>query len=88
MIDATKLFNGKDCIMKKFIQFSLVIIFVFVLFQAVSGGSAVSPGNVGSQAASHISSPASTSVEGVQMAACFIHITGVICVQPNVGWNS
>jgi glutamate synthase domain-containing protein 3 len=74
--------------MKKFIQLSLVLILVIVLFQAVSGGSAVSPGNVGAHTATHISSPASTSVEGIQMAACLIHIAGVICVQPNVGWNS
>jgi hypothetical protein len=74
--------------MKKITQLSLVLILVFVLFQAVSGGSMVSPGNVGSHTATHISSPASTSVEGVQMAACLIHSTGVICVQPNVGWNS
>jgi len=74
--------------MKKFIQLSLVLILVFVLFQAVSGGSVVTPGNVGSHAATHISSPVSTSVEGVQTAACLVHIAGVICVQPNVGWNS
>jgi hypothetical protein len=88
MTDATKLFNGKDYIMKKFTQLSLVLILVFVLFQAVSAGSVVSPSNIGSHAATHISSLASTSVEGVQMAACLVHITGVICVQPNVGWNS
>jgi hypothetical protein len=88
MIDATKLFNGKDCIMKKFIQLSLVFILMFVLFQAVSGGSAASPSSVGSNAATHISSPASTPGEGVQMAACLVRIKDVICVLPNVGWNS
>jgi len=74
--------------MKKLIQISLVVVLVFVLFQAVTAGPMVSASKIGSSAASSISSTANTSVEDVQMAACLIRITGVICVTPNVGWNS
>lgn len=74
--------------MKKLIQISLVVVLVFVLFQAVAAGSALSSGAVGSSTASHISPAANTSVEGMQMAACIVRVKGVICVRPNVGWNS
>lgn len=74
--------------MKKFVQILLVVVLVFVLFQAVTGGSLISSGTVGSSAASHVSSAANTSSEGVQMAACLVRIKDVICVRPNVGWNS
>jgi hypothetical protein len=74
--------------MKKFIQISLVVVLVFVLFQAVSAGSITSLGTVGSSTPSRISSPVHASAEGVQMAACLVRIKGVVCVQPQVGWNS
>ena len=74
--------------MKKFIQISLIAVLVFVLLQAVAAGPMVSVSKIGSTAASSISSTANTSVEDVQMAACLVLIKGVICVTPNVGWNS
>lgn len=74
--------------MKKFIQISLVIVLMFVLFQAVAVGSVNSSGTVSSGTASHVSPTVNTATEGVQMAACLVRIKGVICVQPNVGWNS
>jgi hypothetical protein len=74
--------------MKKFIQISLVIVLVFVLFQAVNAGSITSSGTVGANTASRISSPVNVSAEGVQMAVCLVRIKGVGCVKPHVGWNS
>ena len=74
--------------MKKLIQISLVVVLVFVLFQAVAGGSVVSSGTVGSSTANHVSPAANASMEGLQMAACLVRIKGVVCVQPHVGWNS
>jgi hypothetical protein len=73
--------------MKKLIQISLVIVLVFVLSQAVTAGSLISSGTIGSSTVSHISA-ANTSVEGIQAAACLVRVKGVICVRPNVGWNS
>ena len=74
--------------MKKLIQISLIVVLVFVLFQAAAGGSVVSSGKIGSSDVSHISSTVNTSLEGAQMAACVVRIKGVVCVTPNVGWNS
>lgn len=72
--------------MKKFIQILLVVVLVFVLFQAVTGGSLISSGMSDSNANS---SALSASAEDVQMAAeCLVRVKGVICVRPNVGWNS
>jgi hypothetical protein len=88
MIDTTKPFNGKEKVMKKIIQISLVVILVFVLFQAVNIGSIASSGSVGASTASRVSSPVHASAEGLQMAACLVRIKGVVCVRPQVGWNS
>jgi hypothetical protein len=86
MIDITKLFNGKEEIMKKFIQILLVVVLIFALFQAVTGRSLISSGMSDSNANS---SALSTSAEDVQIAAeCLVRVKGVICVRPNVGWNS
>jgi hypothetical protein len=74
--------------MKKFIQFSLIVVLVCVLFQAAVVGPASSAGMVGSSPAHHVSSAVDTSVESFQMAACLVSVKGVICVIPNVGWNS
>jgi len=72
--------------MKKIIQISLVVILVFVLFHAVAAGSVVSSGTGESNPNS---SPLSTTAEDTQMAAgCLVRVKGVICVRPNVGWNS
>jgi hypothetical protein len=61
---------------------------VFVLFQAVAAGSVDSSSSSGSNGSSDVSSPVSTSAEGLQMAACLGTVSRVICVMPNVGWNS
>jgi hypothetical protein len=74
--------------MKKIIQISLVVILVFVLFQAVNTESISYSGTIGASTASRVSSPVQASAEGVQAAACLVRIKGVICVRPNVGWNS
>lgn len=74
--------------MKKFIQISLIAILVIVLFQAAAGGAVVSSGQIDQSAFSNTSSAANTSAESVEMAACLVRIKGVICVHPNVGWNS
>jgi hypothetical protein len=74
--------------MKKIIQFSLVLVLVFVLFQAVAAGSMASSSSSGSNVASDISSPLGTSAEGLQMAACLVSVKGTFCVAPAVGWNS
>lgn len=68
--------------MKKFIQISLVVVLVLVLFQAAAGGSMGLAGKIGSNVAEYISSLANTPVQGVQVAAC----PG--CKKPTVGWNS
>ena len=74
--------------MKRLIQISLIAILVLVLFQAAAGGPVISSGQTDLGAANSISSPVNTPAEGVQMAACLVRIKGVICVTPNVGWNS
>ena len=74
--------------MKKLIQISLIVILVCVVFQGMAGGSMVSASNVESSAASNASFSADTSVEEVQMAACLATLKRVVCVMPNVGWNT
>ncbi len=72
--------------MKKIIQISLVIILVFVVCQAVTGGLLIS--SVGRDLNAN-SSSLSTAAEDVQMAdGCIVRVKGVVCVRPNVGWNS
>jgi hypothetical protein len=73
--------------MKKLIQISLILMLVLVSIQVVVGAG-ISSGSIGSRNITDISYTADTSAEGVQTAACFIKINGVICVTPNVGWNS
>ena len=73
--------------MKKLIQISLVVILLFVLFQTAAGGAMVS-GKIDSNVAQNFASTASGTTQNVQMAACLVYIKGVICVKPNVGWNS
>ena len=73
--------------MKKFLQISLVVILVLVLFQTIAGGSTVSVGELGSNTVTAVSVRVHTTVEDVQMAACSVRIKGVVCVQPMVGWN-
>jgi hypothetical protein len=74
--------------MKKLIQISLVVILVFMLVQAIAGGSIVSTSKLDSSTTSGTFFTADTSVEDVHAAACQVHIKGVICVKPLVGWNT
>ncbi len=73
--------------MKKFIQISLVVILLFVLFQATTGGSVVLADQNSSNVVRNISIMANTHVQGVQMVAC-LGIKGMICIKPYVGWNT
>lgn len=73
--------------MKKLIQISLVLILILGLFQflpAESTSSAV----IGSSATSSLSITADSAAENADMAGCLVRIKGVICVMPNVGWNT
>ena len=79
--------------MKKFIQIFLVVILVLVLVQAATGGSLVSVGHVDSRVISGLSHVANVSAEHAQIAVCLETfspetVSRVICVMPNVGWNS
>jgi len=74
--------------MKKLIQISIIAILVVVLFQAAVVAPVASSGQMGSSAASHMSSTATMPVEGAQMATCLVRIKGVVCAIPKVGWNS
>ncbi|HJR79101.1 MAG TPA: hypothetical protein VJ821_03445 [Anaerolineales bacterium] len=74
--------------MKKLIQISLIVILVCAVFQVMAGGSMVSASNVESSAPSIASFSADTSVQDVQMATCLAILKRVVCVMPNVGWNT
>jgi hypothetical protein len=72
--------------MKKLIQIALVLVLIAGLFQFVAAEPPVS--TMGSSAAVSLDLTNTSSVENTQMAGCFIRIKGVICVMPNVGWNT
>ena len=74
--------------MKKLFQICLIVVLVFVLFQAVAGSAAMASGQMDPEAASNNSFATSTSVEGAHASACLIRVKGLPCVIPNVGWNS
>jgi hypothetical protein len=74
--------------MKKIIQIALIVVLVLGFFQAAAGGSVISSEQMGSSDVTHLSSMSDTSAPGAQMAACLVRVKGVICVTPNVGWNS
>ena len=74
--------------MKKLIQISLIAVLVLVLFQAVVGGSAIASDQADLGIATNISSMTNTVAEDAQAAACLVYIKGIVCVTPNVGWNS
>jgi uncharacterized protein (UPF0333 family) len=75
--------------MRKIIQFALVVILIVMVFQSVVGSPIVSSGTPDEQASSSTSSALNTAVADTQMAAaCLVRVKGVICVRPNVGWNS
>ena len=74
--------------MKKLIQISLIAILVLTLFQVVVGGSATASDQANLGIATNISSVTNTVAEEAQMATCLVHVKGIPCVRPNVGWNS
>ena len=71
--------------MKKLIQISLVLILILGLFQFTLAEATSSA--IGSSAASSLSIAAPIAEDGYA-ASCFVRIKGVICVTPNVGWNT
>ncbi len=71
--------------MKKLIQISLLVVLVLVLSQAAAAAPVDSASQIGSHAATSISS---TAVEDAHAAACLVYIKGIVCVTPNVGWNT
>ncbi len=74
--------------MKTFLQICLTVILVFVLFQAVVGGTATASGQLDSVAARQNSPTSNVSAEGTHMSSCLVQIKGMVCVRPMVGWNS
>lgn len=72
--------------MKKLIQIALVLVLIAGLFQFVTAEPTA--GTVGSSATNSLNLRSTTSVEDTQVAGCFVRIKGVICVTPNVGWNT
>jgi len=74
--------------MKKLIQIALIALLVFGLFQAAAGAAEISSVQADLGAVNTLSSEVHPSTAGVEMSACLVRIKGVICVKPNVGWNS
>ena len=72
--------------MKKMIQVSLVIVLVFTLFQAMSGGTFISANKMVSSENLQYAA-ATTSGPSVQVLICW-RSRLPHCVLPNVGWNS
>lgn len=72
--------------MKKLIQIALVLVLIAGLFQFVAAEPTAS--TMGSSAAVSSDFGSTTFVEGSQMASCLVLRTRVICVMPNVGWNT
>jgi hypothetical protein len=73
--------------MKKFIQISLVVVLIFMFLQVTTYGSMTVAGQLGSTVDQNISITANTSVQDVQGATC-LGAKRVICIKPEVGWNS
>lgn len=72
--------------MKKLIQVSFIFVLVFVLCQAMVGGSAVPATGNRLNTGQNNMVLATASQQTVQVLICLG--TKVICVTPNVGWNS
>lgn len=73
-------------IMKKFIQITLVLVLIAGLFQFVV--SEPMAGTIGSNASLSTDFRSTATVEDTQMAGCLVLFNRVICVVPNVGWNT
>ena len=72
--------------MKKFIQIALVLVLIAGLFQFVAADPTAS--TIGSSAVISADFESNTSVEDTQMAGCLVLHKRMICVVPNVGWNT
>jgi hypothetical protein len=73
--------------MKKIIQIALVLVLIAGLFQFVAAQPTAS--TIGSNAAVSADFGSATSVEDMQMAGCLVLFNKrVVCVMPNVGWNT
>jgi hypothetical protein len=73
-------------IMKKLIQIGLVLVLIVGLFQFVP--TAPTTGTVSSSVTISADLRSTTLVEDTQMAGCLVLLKRVICVVPNVGWNT
>jgi heme A synthase len=73
--------------MKKLIQVSLIVVLVFVMVQAVIGGTMALTGQTRSN---EVQSTYFTTIKPVQNVRLLIcpDGRGVSCMRPNVGWNS
>ena len=74
--------------MKKLLQICLIVILVFVFLQAATVGGEIASVQIDGATAGRAVSTVSISAEGTHLSACIIRIKGVVCVMPNVGWNS
>jgi len=73
--------------MKKLIQASLIIIVVFVMVQAVMGGTLSLIGQTRSNEIQSTHFTTLVPVQYVQLLICS-DSSGISCMRPNVGWNS
>jgi hypothetical protein len=80
------IYKEREYIMKKLMQIALILVLIAGLFQFIAAEPTAS--TIGSSATVSANFGSNTSIENTQMAACLIRIKGVICVIPNVGWNT
>ena len=74
--------------MKKLLQICFIAVLVFVLFQAGAGGGAMASAQNDGVTTGKTLFITSASEDLAQVSTCWLRIRGVICVMPNVGWNS
>jgi hypothetical protein len=73
--------------MKKLIQVSLIVVVVFMMVQAVMGGTMALTGQTRSNEVQSTHFTTVTPAQNVQLLIC-PDGRGVSCMKPNVGWNS
>lgn len=73
--------------MKKLIQVLLIVVVVFVMVQAVIGGTMALTGQTRSNEIQSTYFTTTAPAQTVQLLICSDG-RGVSCVKPNVGWNS
>jgi hypothetical protein len=72
--------------MKKLVQIALVLVLLVGLFQFIP--TEPNTGTIGSNASLSTDFRSTATVEDTQMAGCLALLKRVICVVPNVGWNT